>query len=292
MSKRDFFQYDVKITEIGSRLSWKFSTKRKIIGFGLYFKPDSKIELKLLPEQFESIFDSLGPSELLISPPPKRSSKIKRAEKVKHKVSHSVYQYNNADGPIASLRPFDPPSYNDASPSKSFTEPRKGHGRKLSLGGIPKKGTSMSLGRYNYGPNLHRQALQVGAKKPSEHDINLIDATEADIFVEIIPVQKYDSYKYEVTGYIVAPLPGVYTLLFDNSFSMNTSKHLYYKFSVIDSQKVFEGKGRLVICAFNVSSNFFNSYLEFARDANNQKRFSGWILKRRRNRLKGPIIIF
>lgn len=46
--------------------------------------------------------------------------------------------------------------------------------------------------------------------------------------IEILPIRKYNSFDYTLEGSFTIPLTGTYVLLFDNSFSIGTSKHLFY----------------------------------------------------------------
>lgn len=47
--------------------------------------------------------------------------------------------------------------------------------------------------------------------------------------IEILPIKKYNSFEYTLEGSFTIPLTGTYVLLFDNSFSIGTSKHLFYQ---------------------------------------------------------------
>ena len=47
--------------------------------------------------------------------------------------------------------------------------------------------------------------------------------------IEIIPIKKYNTFEYTLEGSFTIPLTGTYVLLFDNSFSLGTSKHLFYQ---------------------------------------------------------------
>ncbi|KAJ3108239.1 hypothetical protein HDU97_001773 [Phlyctochytrium planicorne] len=46
--------------------------------------------------------------------------------------------------------------------------------------------------------------------------------------VELIPIAHYDSSKYTIKGQFVVDDPGTYVLFFDNTFSVNTSKKLFF----------------------------------------------------------------
>ncbi|KAJ3213219.1 Katanin p60 ATPase-containing subunit A1 [Dinochytrium kinnereticum] len=46
--------------------------------------------------------------------------------------------------------------------------------------------------------------------------------------VELIPIAHYDSSKFTIKGQFLVEEPGTYVLLFDNTFSVNTSKKLFF----------------------------------------------------------------
>ena len=46
--------------------------------------------------------------------------------------------------------------------------------------------------------------------------------------IEVVPIKKYQVCDYTMEGSYTIPLTGTYVLLFDNSFSLGTSKHLFY----------------------------------------------------------------
>jgi oxysterol-binding protein-related protein 3/6/7 len=46
--------------------------------------------------------------------------------------------------------------------------------------------------------------------------------------IEVIPIRKYNSFEYTLQGSYTIPLAGTFVLHFDNSFSIGTSKHLFY----------------------------------------------------------------
>lgn len=46
--------------------------------------------------------------------------------------------------------------------------------------------------------------------------------------MEILPIRRYESFEYTLSGNYTIPLTGTFVLLFDNTFSIGTSKHLFY----------------------------------------------------------------
>ena len=84
--------------------------------------------------------------------------------------------------------------------------------------------------------------------------------------VEVLPIAKYPSFESTVRGSIDAPISGTYVLVFDNSFSINTSKHLIFSVDILTGNP---------------------SQLASPADANSQIVFAGWMLKKKRRRMQG-----
>jgi hypothetical protein len=93
------------------------------------------------------------------------------------------------------------------------------------------------------------RTLQMGATS-----ISGANATE---YVEVLPVERYESFAYTIYGHYQAPAAGVYVLYFDNSYSINTSKELFLTVSVGPTAPV------------------------------PQEAFGGWMLKKKQRRLQG-----
>ncbi|KAJ3229014.1 hypothetical protein HDU78_009322 [Chytriomyces hyalinus] len=65
---------------------------------------------------------------------------------------------------------------------------------------------------------------------PSTHE----SLFSAENLTELIPISHFDSSKVTVNGSFVASEPGVYVLVFDNTFSVNTPKKLFFFVAVRD----------------------------------------------------------
>lgn len=59
-----------------------------------------------------------------------------------------------------------------------------------------------------------------------------ISAPNAVEYIEILPVERYESFEATIAGHYEVPVKGTYVLYFDNSYSINTSKELFLTASV------------------------------------------------------------
>lgn len=55
--------------------------------------------------------------------------------------------------------------------------------------------------------------------------------------IEILPIEKYPTFETTIRGSLDAPITGTYVLVFDNSFSINTSKHLIFTVDIISNNR-------------------------------------------------------
>jgi len=78
--------------------------------------------------------------------------------------------------------------------------------------------------------------------------------------VEIIPIEHCNSADNKVSGHYVVDEPGSYALVFDNTFSRNTSKMLTFSVALGEGEQVSAGE---------------------------QTELAGWILKKRRKKMQG-----
>ncbi len=58
--------------------------------------------------------------------------------------------------------------------------------------------------------------------------INTAPRVTVGELMEILPIRRYESFDYTLSGSYTIPLAGTFVLLFDNTFSIGTSKHLFY----------------------------------------------------------------
>jgi hypothetical protein len=81
--------------------------------------------------------------------------------------------------------------------------------------------------------------------------------TYATEYLEILPVERYESCDSTIVGHYAAPIAGDYVLFFDNSYSVSTSKELFLTVTVGPTIPI------------------------------SQEAFSGWLLKKKQRRLQG-----
>jgi hypothetical protein len=75
--KRQVHVVPFEVHDVGSLLKWSFSTKKKNIAFGVSFRPSTKYQARLLSSsQISLVFQSLGPGDLSIYPPPLRKRSL------------------------------------------------------------------------------------------------------------------------------------------------------------------------------------------------------------------------
>ncbi|KAI9340772.1 hypothetical protein DFJ73DRAFT_549866 [Zopfochytrium polystomum] len=90
------------------------------------------------------------------------------------------------------------------------------------------KGTRMSRSDSKDGRQGSLSDVAVGLAAPASSLLGRKSVTGEPELVEILPVSHYDSSHITVKGSYTVPEPGTYVLLFDNTFSKNTSKKLYF----------------------------------------------------------------
>ena len=96
---------------------------------------------------------------------------------------------------------------------------------------------------------------ETGLESKKNMDISGLDT------VCILPVAKYESYKYQIKGFLVTPLAGTYIFCFDNTFSINTAKKLNYQIEIHEE----------------------NEKEEEIRD----ESYGSWMLKKKRKKIQG-----
>ena len=90
--------------------------------------------------------------------------------------------------------------------------------------------------------------------------------------VEILPIEKYPTFETTIRGSLDAPISGTYVLVFDNSFSINTSKHLIFTVDIISNTHALRP---------------IASSAESLPGVIGQVVFAGWLLKKKRRKIQG-----
>lgn len=253
---RDNYQHHVYVENIGDIISWSFFTRKKNVAFGLFYVHKSKAE----------------------SPPdsPRRLSNMSVGET--RRSSAEIY-----------LNPSESKSQHEIISATPSMVREAIFGSRLSVviepSASPKPGhgsTSVPASRTNsIQPNVEDSVDLEGAlsrartvdEKPDELESILkqnaslpnlrayapssMTVTQTTEYLEILPVERYESFDSTINGHYIAPLSGDYVLYFDNSYSVNTSKELFLTVSV----------GPTVPAS--------------------QETFSGWLMKKKQKRLQG-----
>ncbi|KAF9165251.1 hypothetical protein BGX20_000669 [Mortierella sp. AD010] len=219
---RDVFQHYVHVDQPDKTLVWWFSTKRKNISFGLFFR-------KSAPNQLRS--NTLAPSLSNAIPDPIHS----RSNNTSHSQGASNGGQYARDG-ILSSSPTKSSHY-ASSKASAYSSDEDDHSDGLSI----------------------NQPNQAHSSRPSRRKKTVAKFKDPDL-IEILPIQHYNSSAGTIRGKHVIKEQGTYVLVFDNTFSINTSKRL----------------------------TFFVALEERARKPGAQPTGkSGWLLKKKRKRMQG-----
>ncbi|KAF9925260.1 Oxysterol-binding protein- protein 3 [Linnemannia zychae] len=273
---RDVFQHYVHVDQPGKTLVWWFSTKKKNISFGLYFRKNASC-----PAQLKST--SIAPSITTAAPPhstsiasasnglqqhhqnqqhrahPSRPESLtsKRTAHSKGPSSGSAVlssSYNNANGNSSSSH-ISNTRAGEYSPSKTSAN---SSGSDEDLYDPPQTNGSYGLKGYQHSPS---QASLPSTTQPSLRKKKTVAKLRDPELVELIPIQHYESGAGPVHGEYTVQEEGSYVLVFDNTFSINTSKRLTFFVAL-------EERGPTPI-------------------AQPASEMTGWLLKKKRKRMQG-----
>ncbi|KAG0337494.1 hypothetical protein BG004_007624 [Podila humilis] len=264
---RDVFQHYVHVDKPGKTLVWWFSTKKKNISFGLYFRKSASCPPQLKSNtQAPSFTTASLPSSHLTGSKPEsitsrrtanRSNQSQSAQHHNHNHSHN---HNN--------------NHNHHDNNNNNNNNSNGNGAN-TLASSPTKSSHLSVySRGSSGSEDDREladGLDTHLKNPSQS--SLPSSTQPSLrkkktvakfkdpdLIEILPIQHYESSAGPVRGEYNVKEEGSYILVFDNTFSINTSKRL----------------------------TFFVALEERATPvAQPSSELSGWLLKKKRKRMQG-----
>lgn len=210
---RDVFKHYVHIQRPGDILQWSFYTRKKNIGFGLFYL----------------YLSSQHPANNTIS-----NTSSSRAAVTQEEVEEEgkemtiscefVHEVFNQSKPLVRIEPT-------AIPTTAATAPTSRMRRTASQ------------------DNLDTADIRVPSPLGE--------------LVEILPIEKYPSFESTIRGSIDAPVSGTYVLVFDNSFSINTPKHLVFSVEI---------QSAVPFPISNTTSDIV---------------FAGWMLKKKRRRMQG-----
>lgn len=254
--KRGMYPHHVEVTEIGSLLTWTFSTRRKNIAFGLFYQPIIDSHLKILPDQYRIVFHNLSEEDFKVTPGPmdrtilERPKFISKDSTQSHEMSDKVSIASSTKGKLGILRKISSSASTLAKNSKKLY-------RESTI---------------NYG---HDSNIQI-------HD----DIEPEEPIIDVLPIQKYESYRYQVTGYLRVPLSGHYIFVFDNSFSVHTSKQVFYHIEQKPASFQLQRKPSHNLPKGSPKSTS-TSPTSSKSESESDISIATWLLKRNKNRIQG-----
>ncbi|KAF9922693.1 hypothetical protein FBU30_007207 [Linnemannia zychae] len=248
---RDVFQHYVHVDQSDKTLVWWFSTKKKNISFGLFYRKSSSV-----PAQLKS--NSMAPSITSVAPP------ATRPETIRHPTTIST-----SSGSSSGHHPNNPQQYFkdstlSTSPTKSSHISNYASSRasvdSLSDDEDHPSGQGFAEGLGTNQQNPSQSSLPSNSQPSSRRKKTVAKFKDPDL-IEIIPIQHYDSSSGTIRGEFTVKDPGSYVVVFDNSFSIHTSKRL----------------------------TFFVAIEERSAKPTTQPspEMSGWLLKKKRKRMQG-----
>ncbi|KAJ3022422.1 Oxysterol-binding protein- protein 3 [Thoreauomyces humboldtii] len=189
--QRSAFKHFVHVEQPGKELCWSFFTRRKSVAFGLYRKSGR---------------GSADPNSAYTLPNGTVSSR------------NALVHLDEDGGSTTPPAPGSPP----ALPPRPRS---RGNSHSGSAAGTPDTSEMPP-------PPVSLIRDVASAKSFSEFN-DTVRRRKKETFVdpdltEIMPVTQYDSSKFTVKGSHVVREPGTYVLLWDNTFSVNTSKKLFF----------------------------------------------------------------
>ncbi|KAF9911109.1 Oxysterol-binding protein- protein 3 [Linnemannia zychae] len=277
---RDVFQHYVHVDQPGKTLVWWFSTKKKNISFGLYFRKNASC-----PPQLKST--SIAPSITTATPPHSSSSTTSATAGLQQQLQQQQQQRTHPSRP------------------ESLTSKKTAHSKGNSTGSGILSSSQKSIGNTNtnsnssshisntraagqYSPSktsanssgsdedlYEPQAAGLGGQQHSPSQASLPSSTTQPSLrkkktvaklkdpelIELIPIQHYESGAGPVHGEYTVQEEGSYVLVFDNTFSINTSKRLTFFVAL-------EERGPTPV-------------------AQPASEMTGWLLKKKRKRMQG-----
>lgn len=254
---RDYFIYYVTAESPGDLLKWSFYTRKKNIAFGLFHLHSLSASLSGGEESLPGGGSQLSRQELLgmveesrgmasIYPPPKgvpASGSLSRSN------SQLTRAMASSDGSLGV--PMGAPQANLSS---------------STIGAPPVTAATIAESQADYFMATAAFGQEPSAAHPFE-------------FLPILPIERYESYENTINGSYKVPLAGVYALCFDNSFSINTSKHVFLSLRVIPAALLADhgllASDQLAFVGGSLGAQDENIVL------------SGWMMKKKRKRIQG-----
>ncbi|KAI1317793.1 hypothetical protein EDD11_007815 [Mortierella claussenii] len=250
---RDVFQHYVHVDQPDKTLVWWFSTKKKNISFGLFFRKSAAC-----PPQLKST--TLAPSITSVTTPP--TSKPESVHS-RHTLHHSQPSHQSQHSQAGSSSgQYSRDGVLSTSPTKSSRASNYASSRASidSNSDDEDQSTELVDGLGTNQRNPSQSSLPAGSQPSSRRKKTVAKFKDPDL-IEILPIQHYESGSGTIRGEYTVKEEGSYILVFDNSFSINTSKRLTFFVAL-------EERGKKPA-------------------AQPTSDMSGWLLKKKRKRMQG-----
>ncbi|KAJ1968953.1 Oxysterol-binding protein 3 [Dispira parvispora] len=191
---KDLHFHYVRIDIVNQKILWWFSTKRKNVSFGLFYKqtPEPLPGGVIVAETAEGL-------------------PVSRRQSMMHAQKHATNALTERLG-----------SGTETSQSSAGSHLTTGT---VSLKSAPEAFHQEGLGHGN-AATLPSRRQKARASSTAYAAAKLLG------LVEVLPIEHYESSKATIRGEYIAPKPGTYVLCFDNTFSISTSKVLHYSVGV------------------------------------------------------------
>ncbi|KAG0059564.1 hypothetical protein BGZ89_000298 [Linnemannia elongata] len=272
---RDVFQHYVHVDQPGKTLVWWFSTKKKNISFGLYFRKNAAC-----PPQLKST--SIAPSITTTTPPPSSSSTTpagglqhqyqqqqrahpSRPESLTSKKGAHSKGPSTGSGILSSSPKSIHNIVNDSGNSSNDNSNSRAGQYSPSKTSANSSGSDEDLYETGTGLRGHQhspsQASLPSTTQPSLRKKKTVAKLKDPELIELIPIQHYESGAGPVHGEYTVQEEGSYVLVFDNTFSIHTSKRLTFFVAL-------EERGPTPV-------------------AQPTSEMTGWLLKKKRKRMQG-----
>ncbi|KAJ3135572.1 Oxysterol-binding protein- protein 3 [Physocladia obscura] len=228
---RSTFRHFVTVETVGKELVWNFGTKRRNISFGLF--KEAEVNVNVNPLNTNANVNANANN--LNIPSASTSTNISTASEIK--------QRRISAAPFLSLRRRATSATPSAEPQPPTTAIATGNVAAIIGSNAKEKEKFAERERErerernseieweNASPTP--TVITAGSvEKHGANGFNGVNSTggngSALNLVELLPIAHYDSSRLTVKGSYLITVPGTYVLVFDNSFSVNTSKSLFF----------------------------------------------------------------
>lgn len=205
---RSVYEHHVYIQKANVTLNWSFSTKKKSICFGLFFRPGNDIKYhSSTTDSTRASIDGNRPLNTSNS----TNNNEKRRNLSLPKLSHLR---SNTTKAAEEHLPSTPPTPTTPNISSYFSDNEENE--QSSTNGHRNKRYSMVSSTVKDAITIHSSRN----RRKSSSAISVINLLDND-FVELIPIDQVNSSKESITGSYLAEEPGNYVLIFGKTLCNN-----------------------------------------------------------------------